>query len=126
MTAPQSRPRAVTAAFWCWVAAAIMLIVGGLIAASVSALPAVYRGGGIITVLAGAGIAYLAGRSRKDDTRYRRAAIALSLVIVVLVAIASVLGFTVHVLTLLAVLPLIAGTVLITRPSAASPEQESQ
>jgi general stress protein CsbA len=125
MTAPQSRPRVVTAAFWCWVAAAIMLIVGGLIAASVSALPAVYRGGGIITVLAGGGIAYLAGRSRNEDTRYRRAAIALSLVIVVLVAIASVLGFTVHVLTLLAVLPLIAGTVLMTRPAAA-PEQESR
>jgi len=124
MTAPQSRPRAVTAAFWCWVAAAILLIVGGLIAASVSALPTVYRGGGIITVLAGAGIAYLAGRSRNEDTRYRRAAIALSLVIVVLVAIGSVLGFTLHVLTLLAVLPLIAGAVLMTRPAAAT-EQES-
>src|SRR6478672_11992082 len=125
MTAPQSRPRVVTAAFWCWVAAALMLMVGGMIAASVSALPMVYRGGGIITALAGAGMAYLAGRSRSGDTRYRRAAIALSLVIVVLVAIAAVLGGAVHVLTLLAVLPLIAGTVLMTRP-AASPEQESQ
>jgi peptidoglycan/LPS O-acetylase OafA/YrhL len=125
MTAPQSRPRVVTAAFWCWVAAALMLMVGGLIAASVSALPMVYRGGGIITALAGAGMAYLAGRSRNEDTRYRRAAIALALVIVVLVAIAAVLGGAVHVLTLLAVLPLIAGTVLMTRP-AASPEQEPQ
>jgi len=125
MTAPQSRPRVVTAAFWCWVAAALMLMVGGMIAASVSALPMVYRGGGVITALAGAGMAYLAGRSRSGDTRYRRAAIALSLVIVVLVAIAAVLGGAVHVLTLLAVLPLIAGTVLMTRP-AASPEQESQ
>jgi len=96
-----------------------------MIAASVSALPMVYRGGGIITALAGAGMAYLAGRSRSGDTRYRRAAIALSLVIVVLVAIAAVLGGAVHVLTLLAVLPLIAGTVLMTRP-AASPEQEPQ
>jgi hypothetical protein len=102
-----------------------MLMVGGMIAASVSALPMVYRGGGIITALAGAGMAYLAGRSRSGDTRYRRAAIALSLGIVVLVAIAAVLGGAVHVLTLLAVLPLIAGTVLMTRP-AASPEQESQ
>jgi peptidoglycan/LPS O-acetylase OafA/YrhL len=125
MTAPQSRPRVVTAAFWCWVAAALMLMVGGMIAASVSALPMVYRGGGIITALAGAGMAFLAGRSRSGDTRYRRAAIALSLVIVVLVAIAAVLGGAVHVLTLLAVLPLIAGTVLMTRP-AASPERESQ
>jgi hypothetical protein len=100
-----------------------MLIVGGLIAATVTALPAVYRGGGVITALAGAGMAFLAGRSRSEDTRYRRAAIALSLVIVVLVAIVAVLGGAVM-LTLLAVLPLIAGTVLITRPAASSTEQE--
>jgi peptidoglycan/LPS O-acetylase OafA/YrhL len=126
MTAPQSRPRAVTAAFWCWVSASIMLIVGGLIAATVTALPSVYRGGGVITALAGVGMAFLAGRSRSEDTRYRRAAITLSLVIVVLVAIVAVLGGAVHVLTLLAVLPLIAGTVLITRPAASSSKQEPQ
>jgi hypothetical protein len=126
MTAPQSRPRAVTAAFWCWVVASIMLIVGGLIAATVTALPAVYREGGVITALAGAGMAFLAGRSRSEDTRYRRAATVLSLVIVVLVAIVAVLGGAVHVLTLLAVLPLIAGTVLITRPAASSSGQEPQ
>ena len=124
MTAPQSRPRVVTAAFWCWLAASLLLIVGGLIAASVSALPMVYRGGGVITVLAGAGMAFLAGRTRSGDTRYRRAAVALSLAIVVLVALCAVVG-VVHVLTLLAVLPLIAGTVLITRP-AASAGQETQ
>jgi hypothetical protein len=126
MTAPQSRPRVVTAAYWCWLVAAILLIVGGLIAAAVSALPMVYRGGGVVTVLAGAGMAFLAGRTRSGDTRYRRAAIALSLAIVVLVAIVSVLGGAVHVLTLLAVFPLIAGTVLITRPAASSSEQERQ
>jgi hypothetical protein len=125
MTAPQPRPRVVTAAFWCWVVAAVLLIVGGLITASVSALPVVYRGGGVVTVLAGVGMAFLAGRTRSGDTRYRRAGIALSLVIVVLVAIVAVLGGAVHVLTLLGVLPLIAGTVLITRPLA-SPEKESE
>jgi peptidoglycan/LPS O-acetylase OafA/YrhL len=118
MTAPQSRPRVVTAAFWCWVAASVLLIVGGLIAASVSELPMVYRGTGILTVLAGAGMAFLAGRCRSADSRYRRAAIALSLVIVVLVVIVAVVGGAVHVLTLIGVLPLIAGTVLITRPAA--------
>jgi hypothetical protein len=125
MTAPQSRPRAVTAAFWCWVVASVLLIVGGLIAASV-ALPAIYRGSGVITAVAGAGMAYLAGRSRNGDTRFRRAAVVLSLTIVVLVAVTAVFG-VVHVLTLLAVLPLIAGTVLITRPAASSwAEQEPQ
>jgi hypothetical protein len=124
MTAPPPRPRVVTAAFWCWVVAAVLLIVGGLLAASFAALPAVYRGGGVITALAGVGMAYLAGRSRRGDTRYGRAAVALSLTIVVLVALAAVRG-AVHMLTLLAVLPLIAGTVLMTRPAAASwPDQE--
>src|SRR6478735_5439013 len=111
MTPLQSRPRVVTAAFWCWVVASILLIVGGLIAASVSALPMVYRGGGVITALAGAAMAFLAGRTRGGDVRFRRAALALSLTIVVLVALLAVFG-VVHVLTLLAVIPLIAGTVL--------------
>lgn len=125
MTAPQSRPRVATAAFWCWVVASVLLIVGGLIAASVS-LPAIYRGLGVLTAVAGAGMAYLAGRSRNGDTRFRRAAVVLSLTIVVLVALSAVFG-VVHVLTLLAVLPLIAGTVLITRPAAsARAEQEPQ
>ncbi len=85
-----------------------------------------FRGAGAITALAGAGMAFLAGRSRGGDTRFRRAALALSLTIVVLVALLAVFG-VVHVLTLLAVLPLIAGAVLMTRPAAASwAEQESQ
>ncbi len=125
MTAPQPRPRVVTAAFWCWVVAAVLLIVGGLLAASY-ALPAVFRGAGVITALAGAGMAYLAGRSRRGDTRFHRAAVALSLTIVVVVALAAVFG-VVHILTLLAVIPLIAGTVLMTRPAAASwADQEPQ
>jgi peptidoglycan/LPS O-acetylase OafA/YrhL len=121
MTAPHQRPRVVTAAFWCWVAAAVLLIVGGLIAASVN-LPTAYRGAGVVTVLAGAGMAFLAGRSRGGDPRSRRAAVALSLAIVVLVALVSVFGI-VHLLTLLAIIPLIAGTVLITRVGAPSADQ---
>jgi hypothetical protein len=125
MTAPPPRPRVVTAAFWCWVVAAVLLIVGGLLAASY-ALPAVFRGAGVITALAGAGMAYLAGRSRRGDTRFHRAAVALSLTIVVVVALAAVFG-VVHILTLVAVIPLIAGTVLMTRPAAASwADQEPQ
>jgi hypothetical protein len=116
MTAPEQRPRAVTAAFWCWVVASVLLILGGLIVASAS-LPPLSRGGGVITGLAGAGMAFLAGRSRTGDTRFRRAAVALSLAIVVLML---VMFGVVHVLTLLGVLLLIAGTVLITRPVVAS------
>jgi hypothetical protein len=124
MTAPQSRPRVVTAAFWCWLVASLLLIVGGLIPASL-AVPALYRGAGVVIALAGVGMAFLAGRSRTGDTRFRRAAVTLSLTIVVLVAVLAVLRIP-SVLTLLAVIPLIAGTVLITRPAAAGADGEPQ
>ena len=124
MSAPLPRPRPVTAAFWCWVVAAVMLIVGGLITASVS-LPPVFRGAGVLTALAGAGMAFLAGRARTGDARFRRAALALSLAIIVLVALVAVLGGVVHILTLIAVIPLLAGLALITRPVAAAYYQET-
>ncbi|OBK70807.1 hypothetical protein [Mycobacterium sp. 1274761.0] len=122
MSAPSPRPRTVNAAFWCWAAASLLLIVGGLITASIG-LPALFRGAGVLTALAGAGIAFLAGRSRVGDPRFRRAALALSMAIIVLVALLSVLG-VIHILTLIAVLPLIAAIALITRPSAADFYQE--
>lgn len=118
MSAPSPRPRAVNAAFWCWVVAALLLMVGGLIAASAS-LPALFRGAGVISAIAGAGMAFLAGRSRVGDARFRRAGTALSLAIVVLVAVVAALG-VVHVLTLISVIPLVVGTALITRPAAAA------
>lgn len=123
MTAPQSRPRVVTAAFWCWVAASFLLMLGGVIAASLN-VPLIFRGAGVVFLLAGAGMAFLTGRSRGGDSRYRRAAIALALTLIVLVALAAIFGLA-NGITLLAVLPLIAGTVLITRP-AATREQESE
>jgi hypothetical protein len=83
----------------------------------------VFRGAGVVTALAGIGMAFLAGRSRTGDTRFRRAAVALALTLVVLIAALAVFGVA-HVLTLLAVFPLIAGTVLITRPAAAPADEE--
>jgi hypothetical protein len=122
MTAPQSRPRVVTAAFWCWIAASFLLVLGGLIAASLN-VPVVFRGAGVIFALAGAALAFLAGRTRSGDTRFRRAALALALALVVLIALAALFQLT-NGITLLAVFPLVAGTVLITRPAASAPEQE--
>ncbi|GFG52603.1 hypothetical protein CQY20_01125 [Mycolicibacterium agri] len=123
MSAPSPRPRVVDAAFWCWVVAAVLLIVGGLITASVN-LPAVFRGVGVLFALAGAGLALLAGRSRTGDGRFRRAALALSLATIVVVALVAVAG-VVHILTLIAVIPLIAAVALITRPAAAGFYQET-
>lgn len=118
MSVPAPRPRAVNAAFWCWIAAASMLIVGGLITASFG-LAAVFRGAGVLTAVAGAAIAFLAGRTRAGDIRFRRAALALSLAVIVLVALLAVLG-VVHILTLISVFPLIAAVAMITRPAAAA------
>jgi hypothetical protein len=118
MSAEHSRPRTVTAAFWCWEAASFLLLAGGLIAAAWPHAPAFFRGAGVLSIVAGAGMALFAGRSRNGDVRFRRAGIALSLAIVVLVCVSVAFGVG-NLLTLLAVLPLIAGTVLMTRPSAA-------
>ena len=124
MTAPQSRPRVVTAAFWCWVVASFLLMLGGIISVSLD-LPLIYRGAGVISLVAGAGMSFLAGRVRSGDPRFRRAALALSLAVIVLVAMAAVVRI-INLFTLLAVIPLIAGTVLITRPAASPSDQGRQ
>ncbi|MGV0793894.1 hypothetical protein [Mycolicibacterium sp. XJ1819] len=123
MTAPQSRPRVVVAGFWCWLAAAVMLILGGLIAATAGMdLPTAYRGAAVLTIVAGGAMAFLAGRARAGDPRFRRAAVALALAIVVLVGVVATLG-VLHIFTLLAVFPLGAGAVLMTRPAAQTREE---
>ncbi len=118
MTATEPRPRALTTAFWLLVAGAVMLMAGGLVAVTAT-IPAVFRGAGVVCILAGAATAFLAGRVRKNgDARFRRATLALTLTVVVLVCVVAALG-VVHILALLSVLPLIAGAMLLSRPAAA-------
>lgn len=114
------RPRAVTAAFWCWIIAAVLLIVGGSLPAALNrSLPAIFLGCGLIAAVAGVGMAFVAGRTRSGEPRFRRAAIALSLAIVVVVSALS-LAHLLAPITLVALLPLIAGTVAIRSPEAQS------
>lgn len=123
MPPPAPRPRVVTAAFWCWAVASVMLMVGGLIVASVN-LPVPLRVTGVLTALAGAALAFVAARVRTGgDVRFRRAAVALSLATIALVALMSVFG-VVQLLTVLAVFPLLAAAVLITRPQAKQEERQ--
>lgn len=135
MTAPQPRPGAVTAAFWLLVVGGVLLVVGGLLAATVSfdtlrqaAGPSVsdqsirdylrlYRGAGILFALAGAALVFFASRIRMPDPRSRRATVTLGLTIVVLVAVAAVFAGT-HVLALLSLLPIVVGTLLLGRPAS--------
>ena len=85
MTATEPRPRIVTVAFLCWLAAAILLMLGGfLLVLSRAPVPVFYRGAGVLWVVAGALLSYLAGRSRNGDTRFRRAAVALSVALALL------------------------------------------
>ena len=111
---------------------AVLLMAGGLMAAIVdfdalrdAAPPGVsdesvrnylrlYRGAGILFALAAALLGAFAGRARAGDPRYRRATAGLALAIVVLVGVAAVFAGT-HILTLLSLLPIIAGTLMFSR-----------
>lgn len=133
--APLSRPRVVDAAFWVLLAGAVLLVVGGLLAAMLSfdtvraatsssisdaelhKYLSFHRAAGVGCVLAGGGLGFLAGWTRAGDARFRRATIGLALAIVVLVGLTAVFA-GIHVLSLLSLLPTIVGMLMLTRPAA--------
>ena len=133
MSAAESRPAAATTAFWLLVAGGVLLVLAGLITATVSfttlrnAQPpevsdqSIYdmlwlnRGVGILFGVAGLALIWLAVRARNRDLRFRRAAMTLGLTIVVVVAAASFYGG--HILALLSLVPIVTGTLLLRRPS---------
>lgn len=114
MTA-QSRPRVVTAAYLVWALAAVLLIANGLFFTLESGIT-FYRAAGVLWVLAGVGLGFLAGRTRLGDSRFRRAGVAMSLALVVLLAIFAVLSEALG--SLLIMILLMIGAVLLMRPSA--------
>ncbi len=116
MTAPEPRPRPVTVAFWLWVLAAVLLIAMGLLSALSSYVLGFYRLAGVLWVLAGVGLGFLAGRTRLRDARFRRAGVALSLALAVLLAIYSVLSGGWPWLAIMIIVMVAA--VLLVRPSA--------
>lgn len=136
MTATEPRPRAVTVAFWLLIVGAVLLLAGGLLAATLqfdtiraAASPSVsdetlhnylrfHRGSGVVCGLAAVGLAVLAVPTRAGDPRFRRATMGLGLAIVLLVGLVAVFAGT-HVLALLSLLPVIVGTLLLSRPAAA-------
>lgn len=135
MTAEQPRPRSVDVAFWFWVVSAAALFLNGLAGVTqrydavraaarhgltdedVRNLVTYFRAWGALCILLAAGIAFLAGRTRQGDKRYRRALIALS-VVSVLGAIVMASSGSVGPLLLIAALSLIVANVLIIRPAA--------
>ena len=117
MTAPQSRPRVVSAGFWCWAAAAVLLVAFGLLLAfSPDSLPTLFRGMGALFAASGLGLGFLAGRARLGDERFRRAALALSLAIVVVLALFAL--YSRGPVWLLLMILTMVGAVLMMRPPA--------
>lgn len=117
MTATQPRPRLVSIAFWCWLAGSIVLMLGGLLLVfSTGPVPVFFRGAGVLWIVAGALLSYIAGRTRGGDTRFRRAAVALSIALAILLALFSVM--TGGLVWLFALVLVIVPAVLIMRPAA--------
>jgi heme/copper-type cytochrome/quinol oxidase subunit 1 len=133
-----ARPRIVEVAFWVLIAGAVVLIVGGLLAATTSydtARAAIsaqvsderlrgyltfYRGIGVGSVLAGAALAFVAGRARTGHPKFRRATIALSMAIVVVLVLLAAGAGVGHPVILVSIVPIVIGTMLITRRTASA------
>ena len=128
MSASDSRPAAVTTAFWLLVLGAVLLMSATLgfdtlrrsapqtvTDETVRNYLRLYRGAGVLLALAGAALAAFAARARDGDTRFRRSATGLSLAIVILVSIAAGFGLRIHILSLFSLLPIIAGTLTLNR-----------
>ncbi|MBV8966286.1 MAG: hypothetical protein JO191_08945 [Mycobacteriaceae bacterium] len=118
MTSADPRPRIVEVAFWCWVTAGALLILGGLLEMTVAGM--YYRGVAGVCVVLGLGIGYLAGRTRRGDKRFRRASVVLSIVAVVLVLATAVLLGGVNLFAVVAVTPLLVAIVSATRETAST------
>lgn len=127
MSAPLQRPRIVNVAFWCWLAAAVLLATLGLLLALNRAnVPIFLRGAGALFAVAGLALGYLAGRTRSGHTRFRRAAVGLGLILVMLLALFILIGGG-GVLWVLPMILSLVGAILVMRPAAQEwyPSQET-
>src|ERR1700674_4495071 len=139
MTAANPGPRIVEVAFWCWMAAAALLILAGVLemtmvkysdmrhtfAASVPdsevrSLFETYRTVAIVCGGLGVAIGNFAGRTRGGNKRFRRGTVALSVAGVVLLLAATVLLSAVTLLAVVAVIPLLVAVVAATREPASA------
>ncbi|MGP4057992.1 hypothetical protein ACTWP6_24755 [Mycobacterium sp. 4D054] len=133
---PAARPRIVDLAFWCFIGGAVLMIVGGLMAATATydaaraAIPTtvsdeqvrnyltVYRFTGIGAVLVAGALAFLAGRARHGDSRFRLATLALAFAALVVIGVLALGVGVAQPLILLGLLPVLIGTLLIVQPAA--------
>jgi hypothetical protein len=122
-------------AFWSWVVAAVLLLLGGMSELWVGftlhytgpggderirSLLYYLRGVGALCIALGIAIGYLARRTRAGDKRFRRATVALSIATVILVLAGEILLEFVSLIAVLAVIPLLVAIVAATRDSASA------
>lgn len=106
-----------TVAFGCWVVASVLLVAFGLLLAfSQDSLPALFRGAGVLFALSGLGLGYLSGQARLGHARFRRAAVALALAVVVVLALFALMSR--GSIWLLVMILAMVGAVLMMRPAA--------
>jgi hypothetical protein len=119
---PSNRPRIVDAAFWCWLAAAILTAVLGLLMATQSSAstPLFFRFAGGVLVVVGLAHGYLAGRARKGQLRFASAGVGLAMASVAFLAVLLLFGSSLlGIIFVAAIMALmITGSVLIQRGSA--------
>lgn len=119
---PSSRPRIVDAAFWCWIAAAALTALLGLLMATQSAASTAlfFRLAGGLLVVVGLVHGYLAGRARKRQLKFASAGVGLAMSSVAFLAVLLLFGSSIiGILFVAAIMILmITGSVLIQRRSA--------
>jgi hypothetical protein len=117
--APSNRPRIVDAAFWCWLAAAVLTAALGLLMATQNA-PLFFRLAGVLLVVVGVAQGYLAGRARKRQLRFASAGVGLAMSSVAFLAVLLLFGSSLLGIAFVAAIMIlmITGSVLIQRGSA--------
>ncbi|MCW2511665.1 MAG: hypothetical protein JWR11_707 [Mycobacterium sp.] len=122
-SAPVRRPRSITAAFWCWVAAAVLTAAFGMLLATQSApgTALFIQLAGVLFVVVGLAQGYLAGQARKGKKRFGSAGVGLAMASIVLLAGLLLFGASVVGIALVAAIMilLITGSVMNQRPTSA-------
>jgi hypothetical protein len=119
---PPNRPRIVDAAFWCWLAAAVLTTALGLLMATQKSedTAVFFRYAGGLLVAVGLVHGYLAGRARKGQLRFASAGVGLAMASVAFLAVLLLFGSSIlGIIFVSAIMALmIIGSVLIQRGSA--------
>jgi hypothetical protein len=119
---PSGRPRIVDVAFWCWLAAAALLVAFGMLMAtqqSASIAP-FFRIAGVLLAVVGLAHGYLAGRARKQNGRFASAGVGLAMATVALLTVLLLFGSSLLGILFVAVIMIlmITGSVLMQRAPA--------